>query len=98
MILTGEFKYKGLSTVDAGTYPDKTTGKEISYDGFYHLWVDEIRDNRAIERKLRIELDNEILINKLRTLELFASIKLEVDLFFDYNNKPYKIVATKFIG
>lgn len=100
MKCVGEFKFKGLEKRDGGEFTNDK-GQNIKYNESYILKVDESTQKGIYERKLKIDVNNTYLLDKLKLKKPYDPIKLvcditfygnsvkviPVDLYIDSNNK-----------
>lgn len=75
----GQFTYKGISHVDAGTFVN-AQGQSVDYKGSYKLQVDEITPEGIYERKIKIEEEKLGLVQELMKLGAYDVIELEFDV------------------
>lgn len=80
----GEFIYKCLEKRGAGEFTNEK-GESVKYKESYILKVDEVIDGNINERKLKIDVNNVGLIDKLKQLKPYEKISLECDVTL-YNN------------
>ena len=76
----GNFKFKELKKLDAGSFTDKETGEVISYNESYKLKVDEITEQGINERIFKVAIDNVNVLNALKTVKAYDNIDIEFDL------------------
>lgn len=96
----GEFIYKGIEKRDGGEFTNDK-GQNIKYNESYVLKVDESTEKGIFERRLKIDVNNTALVDKLKAKKPYEPIKLlcditfygnsvkviPVDLYIDSNNK-----------
>lgn len=80
--------YKGIKEIKAGSFTD-LTGKVINYPDSYKLIIDEVVNDRAITRELRLK--KEIAINITSNFKLYDKICIAFDVYFLNNDLVYKI-------
>lgn len=78
MKCVGNFKFKGLTKREGGSFTD-SNGKVINYKESYSLKVDEQTENGIYERQFKVAIDSP-LIPELSTFELYDDITLEFDV------------------
>ena len=84
MKAVGEFIYKSIEKRDGGSFTNER-GQAVTYSESYLLKVDENKDGKIDERRLKIPKDNEILVQKFMRLDPYTRVKIEFDVQF-YNN------------
>ena len=75
----GEFVFKCLDMRDGGEFKNDK-GQNIQYDSCYILKVDEFSEKGINERKLKIDKNNQILVNKLKNVKPYEHIVLVCDV------------------
>lgn len=85
MNCVGEFIYKGIEKREGGEFTNDK-GQNIKYNESYILKIDESTDKGIFERKLKIDLKNNSLIDKLKNKKPYEPIKLLCDINFFGNN------------
>ena len=75
----GEFVYKSIEKRDGGSFTNDK-GQAVNYDMAYVLKVDELLDNSIYERKLKIDKNNTVLLNKLQNIKPYDKIMLLCDV------------------
>ena len=75
----GEFVYKSMEKREGGSFTNDK-GQAINYDMAYVLKVDEVSQNGIFERKLKIDKNNTVLLNKLQNLKPYDRIMLICDV------------------
>ena len=75
MICKGEFVFKNLTKRDGGTFKNDK-GQDVNYDMAYVLKVDEVSQDGINERKLKIDKNNTVLLNKLQNVKPYDKINL----------------------
>lgn len=83
-----ECVYKGIKEIKAGSFTDPN-GKVINYPDSYKIVIDEIVNDRAITRELKIK--KEIALNLTQNIKLYDKISIALDVYFLNNNLVYKI-------
>lgn len=81
----GEFIYKGIEKRSGGEFTNDK-GQNIKYNESYILKVDESTEKGIFERRLKIDVNNNYLIDKLKNKKPYESIKLLCDINFFGNN------------
>ncbi len=79
MKCVGEFVFKSVEKREGGSFTNDK-GEAVNYDMAYVLKVDELTQNGIFERKLKIDKDNKVLLNKLEKLEAYSKIKIICDV------------------
>ena len=82
----GKFKYKGYEIKEAGSFINEK-GKKVEYSSKYAFKLDEIVDEGACERIIKVELDNPIIM-QLKSHKLYDDVTIEFDLQFTSNGSP----------
>ena len=95
MKCVGDFKFKGLSKVDAGSFK-RDDGEVINYKEGYKLKVDEMTADGVQERSFKIAIDS-VLIDLLKDMPLYKDIKLEFDVKL-YNNGSCRVVPVGLVN
>lgn len=80
--------YKGIKEIKAGSFTD-SNGKTINYPDSYKLVIDEIVNERAISRELKIK--KELALNVAKNYKLYDNICVSFDVYFLNNDLVYKI-------
>lgn len=80
--------YKGIKEIKAGSFTD-VNGKTINYTDSYKIVIDEIVNDRAITRELKIK--KELALNISKNYKLYDNICISFDVYFLNNNLVYKI-------
>lgn len=77
----GNFKYRGLTKTDAGSFINDN-GEKIDYKASYKLKVDEMTNLGIQERVFKIAIDS-VLLPQITKLEPYTdiSIDFEVQIF-----------------
>ncbi len=75
----GEFVYKSIEKREGGSFTNDK-GQAINYDMAYVLKVDEVSQNGIFERKLKIDKNNTVLLNKLQNVKPYDKITLICDV------------------
>lgn len=88
----GEFIYKCLEKRGAGEFTNDK-GENIKYGESYVLKVDEVVDGNINERKLKVDVNNTSLIDKLKQLKPYEKISLECDVVLYTNSAKVVPVA-----
>lgn len=93
----GNFVFKSLNKQDGGEFTNDK-GQNIKFNGSYVLKVDEITDKGPVERKLKFDLTNSYLLEKIKALTAYDRIDITCDVVF-YNSQvklvPIDIEKTK---
>lgn len=94
----GEFVFKGLDKRDGGEFVNDK-GQAIKYNESYILKVDEQSEDGSInERRLKIDVNNTILVDRLKKLKAYDKISLECDVLLYQNSAkvvPVAIIDSK---
>lgn len=75
----GEFVYKSVEKREGGSFTNEK-GEAVSYDMAYILKVDEITQDGIYERKLKVDKNNTVLLNKLQNIKPYDKIYLICDV------------------
>lgn len=75
----GEFVFKSIEKREGGSFTNDK-GQAVNYDMAYLLKVDEVSQNGINERKLKIDKNNTVLLNKLQNLKPYDKINLICDV------------------
>ena len=81
MVCKGEFVFRGIEKRDGGEFTNDK-GELIKYQDAYVLKVDEDTTNGIFERKLKVNKDNSVLLNKIKNIKLYDRICLICDVQF----------------
>ena len=77
----GIFMYKSIQKREKGSFTNKETGEVIDYDSCYVLVADEIEESgKIVERRFKINEENNILINDFSTLDPYTKIEIEFEI------------------
>ena len=86
MVAASNFIFKGMKKREAGKFTTKE-GKEVQYDEAYFLKFDEVKDDAEIfERKVKVDINDIELINKLKNFNLYQRIILYFEINFWKDN------------
>ena len=97
MQAVGEFVYKGIETRKAGEFLNDK-GDTVKYNEACILKVDEVVDGSINERKLKVDVNNTMLIDKLKKLVPYNKFNLKCDIVLYQNSAkvvPIAIVDSK---
>lgn len=86
----GNFVFKGLEKKNGGEFTNER-GQLIKYPESYQLKVDEIKDGVVSERKLKVSVDNDKLVQKLMRKNIYDKIDLQCEIEFG-NGSVAKVV------
>lgn len=75
----GEFVFKSIEKREGGSFTNDK-GQSVNYDMAYLLKVDEVSQNGINERKLKIDKNNTVLLNKLQNVKPYDKINLICDV------------------
>lgn len=79
MKCVGDFVFKSLDIRDGGEF-ENDQGKTIKFDSCYLLKVDEISEKGINQRILKIDKNNQMLVNKLKNVKAYEHITLICDV------------------
>lgn len=81
----GEFIFKSISKVEAGEFKN-SNGDIIKFNSSYKVLLDNWRDDKVDEFKIKLNEDSKELIQKFKTLRPYQQIIIEFDVLI-YNNQ-----------
>lgn len=81
----GEFVYKGLDKRAGGEFLN-SNGQPVKYPDAYILKVDEVTEEGINERKLKVDVNNTFLVDKLKALKPYDKVTLECDILLYQNS------------
>ncbi|MCI8396507.1 MAG: hypothetical protein HFJ52_02170 [Clostridia bacterium] len=93
----GEFIFKGIETRKAGEFLNNK-GETVKYPEAFILKVDEVVDGSINERKLRVDINNTMLISRLKKINPYDKFQLECDVVLYQNGAkvvPIAVVDSK---
>ena len=76
----GNFYFKGIEEKKGGEFTS-SSGQKIVYSPTYQLKVDEVINEKAVERTFKFSHKNNELFNKFRTFKLYDNILVAFDIF-----------------
>ena len=97
MQAVGEFVFKGIETRKAWELLNDK-GDTVKYNEECILKVDEVVDGSINERKLRVDVNNTMLIDKLKKINPYDKFQLKCDIVLYQNSAkvvPIAIVDSK---
>ena len=97
MQAVGEFVFKGIETRKSGEFQNGK-GETVKYNEACILKVDEVVDGSINERKLKIDINNTMLIDKLKKLTPYNKFNLKCDIVLYQNSAkvvPIAIIDSK---
>lgn len=77
----GKFIFKGLERKDGGKFTNER-GQQVDYAESYQLKVDENVDGVIDERKLKVAITNDVLVQKLMKKKAYDEIELLCEIRF----------------
>ena len=92
MICDGNFKFKEIRKVEKGSFTN-AKGEVINYGESYKLKVDEIIEDRIVERIFKVDKENTSILNQLKSVKPYTDIKLRFDVKI-YNSRVQLIPIT----
>ena len=96
MQTVGNFVFKGLEKREKGEFTNDR-GQLIKYPESYQLKVDEIKDGVVNERKLKIAITNDTLVQKLFKKNIYDKIDLLCDVELS-NSSLAKVVPVDLVN
>ena len=79
MLCAGNFVFKSIGERKAGEFLNDK-GQTIKYDTCYLLKVDEQTDKGIFERQLKVNKDNQVILNQLRSKKTYDKINIQFDV------------------